>query len=84
MPQVRARGLGANLRITNFWQKRYYGRNVRDAEEFTVKRRYLHRNPVRRGLVKDAAEWPGLAFKITHEGAPSKLCLGGDFPACTL
>ena len=30
--------------------ERYYDRNVRDAQEFTVKLRYLHRNPVKRGL----------------------------------
>ena len=42
---------------SSFWQKRYYDRNVRDAQEFTVKLRYLHRNPVERGLVKEAAEW---------------------------
>ena len=41
--QVRARSLGANL--GPFWQARYYDRNVRDYQEFTVKLRYLHRNP---------------------------------------
>ena len=43
--------------IGSFWQKRYYDRNVRDAEEFTIKLRYLHRNPVKRGLVKEPADW---------------------------
>jgi putative transposase len=42
---------------TPFWQKRYYDRNVRDAPEFSVKLRYLHRNPVKRGLVKEAGDW---------------------------
>ena len=37
--------------------ERYYDRNVRDAQEFTVKLRYLHRNPVKRGLVKEPGEW---------------------------
>src|SRR5271167_2797300 len=32
----------------SLWQKRYYDRNVRDAREFAVKLRYLHRNPVKR------------------------------------
>jgi len=40
----------------SFWQKRYYDRNIRDAQEFTVKLRYLHRNPANRGLVKDPLE----------------------------
>jgi putative transposase len=32
-----------------FWQKRYYDRNVRGTE-FREKLRYIHRNPVKRGL----------------------------------
>ena len=46
-----------------FWQKRYYDRNVRDAAEFTVKLRYLHRNPVKRGLVKEPADWKWSSFR---------------------
>ncbi len=46
-----------------FWQKRYYDRNVRNAEEFTVKLRYLHRNPVKRGLVKEAKDWHWSSFR---------------------
>jgi hypothetical protein len=30
-----------------------YNRNVRDHDEFTVKLRYLHRNPVKHGLVEN-------------------------------
>ena len=47
----------------SFWQKRYYDRNVRDAKEFGVKLRYLHRNPVKRGLVKEAADWEWSSFR---------------------
>jgi len=47
----------------SFWQKRYYDRNVRDAQEFTVKLRYLHRNPVKRGLVREPAEWKWSSFR---------------------
>jgi len=46
-----------------FWEKRYYDRNVRDAEEFAVKLHYLHRNPVKRGLVNDPAEWKWSSFR---------------------
>ncbi len=46
-----------------FWQKRYYDRNVRDTHEFGVKLRYLHRNPVPRGLVKQAADWKWSSFR---------------------
>ena len=47
----------------SFWQKRYYDRNVRDAEEFAVKLRYLHRNPVKRGLVKELGDWKWSSFR---------------------
>jgi putative transposase len=48
---------------SSFWQKRYYDRNVRDAREFRVKLRYLHRNPVERGLVKEPGEWKWSSFR---------------------
>jgi len=73
VPQVRGRSVAANLgrmdvprnevAETPFWQKRYYDRNIRDAHEFTVKLRYLHRNPVARGLVKHPADWNWTSFR---------------------
>ncbi len=59
----RLRSLTGATISRSFWQKRYYDRNVRDAQEFTVKLRYLHRNPVKRGLVKDPAEWKWSSFR---------------------
>jgi putative transposase len=47
----------------SFWQKRYYDRNVRDKDEFKVKLRYLHRNPVKRGLVANPADWKWSSFR---------------------
>jgi putative transposase len=46
-----------------FWQKRYHDRNIRDAREFSVKLRYLHRNPVKRGLVMDPGDWKWSSFR---------------------
>lgn len=46
-----------------FWQKRYYDRNVRDHEEFVEKLRYIHRNPVERGLVERPEDWPWSSFR---------------------
>jgi putative transposase len=46
-----------------FWQKRYYDRNIRDHEEFVEKRQYIHRNPVTRGLVKRPEDWPWSSFR---------------------
>ncbi len=46
-----------------FWQSRYYDRNERDYEEFVEKLRYIHRNPVKRGLVKRPEGWPWSSFR---------------------
>jgi putative transposase len=46
-----------------FWQKRYYDRNVRNEQEFREKLRYTHRNPVKRGLVKEPGDWKWSSFR---------------------
>ena len=63
--QVSVQKKDANLghQLGSFWQKRYYDRNVRDAREFAVKLRYLHRNPVKRGLVKEPGDWKWSSFR---------------------
>jgi putative transposase len=45
------------------WQKRYYDRNIRDYAEFVEKLQYIHRNPVKRGLVERAEEWNWGSFR---------------------
>ena len=61
VPRVRARSVGAN--VGPFWQARYYDRNVRDYEEFKVKLRYLHRNPVKRGLAAKPEDWKWSSYR---------------------
>jgi putative transposase len=46
-----------------FWQKRYYDHNVRTDESFLEKLRYLHRNPVKRGLVQKPEDWKWSSFR---------------------
>ena len=43
---------------TPFWQARYYDFNVWNPEKTTEKLDYMHRNPVKRGLVAKPEEWP--------------------------
>ncbi len=50
-------------RLAPLWQKRYYDHNVRDYESFVEKLRYIHRNPVKRGLCKDPIEWRWSSFR---------------------
>jgi putative transposase len=46
-----------------FWQKRYYDHNVRSHESFEAKLGYMHRNPVKRGLVPKAEDWNWSSFR---------------------
>jgi putative transposase len=47
----------------HFWQKRNYDHNVRTAQSFRNKLRYIHRNPVKRGLVVRPEDWPWSSFR---------------------
>jgi len=46
-----------------FWQARYYDFNVWSAAKRIEKLRYLHRNPVARGLVEKPQDWPWSSFR---------------------
>jgi REP-associated tyrosine transposase len=49
--------------ITPLWQKRYYDHNIRGYRSFVEKLRYLHRNPVKRGLCESPIEWEWSSFR---------------------
>jgi len=40
------------------WERRYYDRRVRDANEFAEFAHYIRENPVRKGLVERAEDYP--------------------------
>jgi putative transposase len=46
-----------------FWHSRYYDFNVFSTTKQTEKLRYLHRNPVTRGLVAKPEEWAWSSFR---------------------
>ncbi len=51
-----------------FWQAHYYDFNVSTHEKFVEKLRYIHRNPVLRGLVAKPEDWHGRAFATIKRG----------------
>jgi putative transposase len=57
--RLRANGCGSGP----FWQKRYYDRNIRNYRDFLEKLRYIHRNPVKRGLVENPEDWAWSSFR---------------------
>jgi putative transposase len=46
-----------------FWQRRYYDFNVGTEKKTTEKLRYIHRNPVLRGLVAKPEDWEWSSFR---------------------
>ena len=50
-------------RSRHFWQARYYDFNVWTAQKRVEKLRYMHRNPVKRGLVEKPEDWPWSSFR---------------------
>ena len=55
---------------TQFWQRRYYDRNVRTHEETIEKISYIHRNPVKRGLVPSPEDYVwSSAYLLGESGA---------------
>jgi putative transposase len=55
-----------------FWQPRYYDFNVYTERKRIEKLKYMHRNPVRRGLVDRPEDWPWSSFRhyLTGEDGP--------------
>ena len=51
-----------------FWQARYYDFNVFTEEKRIEKLRYMHRNPVVRGLVEKPEQWEWSSFRHYSTG----------------
>jgi putative transposase len=51
-----------------FWQSRFYDFNVYSKNKYLEKLRYMHRNPVKRGLVDRPEQWAWSSFLDYVEG----------------
>jgi len=47
-----------------FWQERFYDFNVRTTKKRLEKLQYMHRNPVKRGLVGAPEEWRWSSYRF--------------------
>ena len=52
----------------HFWLTRYYDFNIRSIEKRIEKLRYIHRNPVKRGLVRSPEEWKWSSYRNYFTG----------------
>jgi putative transposase len=65
-----------------FWQARYYDFNVWSEMKFVEKLRYIHRNPVKRGLVAQPEDWAWSSFRHYLTGETSAVEIESQWTAC--
>jgi putative transposase len=61
---------GTPMHTERFWQARFYDFNVWTERKRIEKLRYIHRNPVERGLVASPEQWPWSSFRWYLCGEP--------------
>jgi len=55
--------LWADHKLTHVWQARFYDFNVWGQRKRAQKLRYMHNNPVKRGLVLEPGQWAWSSFR---------------------
>jgi len=65
----------------HFWQKRYYDFNVHDHDQFLEKLRYIHRNPVKRGLCESPEDWEWSSFRHYATGLEGRVEIESEWTA---
>jgi putative transposase len=57
------------------WQRRFYPFNVYSEKKRLEKLDYMHNNPVQRGLVSSADQWPWSSFRFYYLNDSSVLSM---------
>jgi putative transposase len=65
----------------SFWQARYYDFNVWSERKFAQKLRYIHRNPVERGLVARPEHWAWSSFRHYVSGDSGRVEIESQWTA---
>ena len=65
----------------HFWQKRYYDLNIRNHRQFVEKLRYIHRNPVKRGLCERPEDWEWSSFRHYATGIEGRVEIESEWTA---
>ena len=87
LKQVTSKRWLASLRPeghTRFWQARFYDFNVFAPKKRIEKLRYIHRNPVTRGLVSQPEHWRWSSYRHYKFGDELAVQIGVDVPAPSL
>ena len=57
--------------LRSFWQRRFYDFNVWSAKKRIEKLNYMHRNPVKRGLMTEPQMWEWSSYRFYQYGEKS-------------
>jgi len=57
------RQVTSKAEMPHFWLERFFDHNVRNHEGFVTQLRYIHRNPVKRGLCATPQDWKWSSFR---------------------
>src|ERR1035437_7034369 len=81
---VQALKLSVSMRSRErpFWQAHYYDFNIFTHEKFVEKLRYIHRNPVKRGLATKPEDWLGSSFRHYQTGMHGSVEIESEWTAC--
>lgn len=69
------RSVSARLPENPFWLPRYYDFNIFTRKKRIEKLRYIHRNPVRRGLVQKPEDYPWSSFRNYALDEPTQVTI---------
>jgi putative transposase len=64
-----------------FWQARYYDFNVWSNRKRVEKLRYIHRNPVARGLVARPEDWKWSSYRHYQTGVEGRVEIESEWTA---
>ena len=70
-----------SLETCHVWQRRYYDFLVRTEHKRIEKLRYMHRNPVKRGLVLEPEQWGWSSFRWYAYGEHGPVLVNEQRPA---
>jgi putative transposase len=64
-----------------FWQERYFDSNIRGEAARSEVIRYIHRNPVKRGLAEKPEDWPWSSFRHYATGVRGAVEIESEWTA---
>ena len=81
---VQALKLSVSMRSRErpFWQAHYYDFNISTHEKFVEKLRYIHRNPVKRGLITKPEDWLWSSYCHYQTGIHGTVEIESEWTAC--